>query len=137
MLVGDNMKIGIGLCGLGAALGALGVMLMFDRVLLSMANISFIMGMTALIGPSKTMRFFLMPKKLKGSIVYFTGFLVIVYGFSFIGLTLQCLGLWMLFATFLPQVISSLKGTSFGFVFELPGMKQITERIYDQRELPI
>lgn len=40
-MLSDNRKIGIGLCALGALLDGLGILLLFDRILLSLANVRF------------------------------------------------------------------------------------------------
>ncbi|KAF5878910.1 putative vesicle transport protein [Botrytis fragariae] len=43
-----------------------GVMMFFDRAMLAMGNILFLIGLTVIIGPQKTMAFFARRQKLKG-----------------------------------------------------------------------
>ena len=62
----DNKKIGIGLCLLGMFCLFLGIMLIFDRFLLSIGNVAFLMGLCFLLGLQKTGRFFLRKEKAVG-----------------------------------------------------------------------
>eukprot|EP00922_Rhytidocystis_sp_ex-Travisia-forbesii_P072145 GHVS01107599.1.p1 GENE.GHVS01107599.1~~GHVS01107599.1.p1 ORF type:complete len:137 (-),score=4.87 GHVS01107599.1:86-496(-) len=136
-MLDDNKKIGIGLCALGLLLGSVGVMLLFDRVLLSIGNLGFLTGLGFLLGITKLTRFFLKKDKLIGSFFYFFGFTLIVYGHSIVGLIAELFGIWKLFSAFLPNIIASAKLTPIGFVFNMPGIRHISQWIYDQRRLPL
>ena len=54
MFYDDNKKIGIGLIILGLSCFVLGVMMFLDRGMLAIGNISFLMGLVALVGPQYT-----------------------------------------------------------------------------------
>ena len=47
----DSKKIGIGLIFVGLVFYTFGIMFLLDRSMLAIGNISFIMGLVALIGP--------------------------------------------------------------------------------------
>ncbi|EWS71886.1 Got1/SFT2 family protein (macronuclear) [Tetrahymena thermophila SB210] len=98
----DNKKIGLGLVILGLSCYLLGIILFFDRALFLIANLSFLIGMYMFIGLKQTIAFFSKKTNFKGSLVYFGGFAIIVFGFSFIGFCIQMYGLFLLFKTFLP-----------------------------------
>eukprot|EP00922_Rhytidocystis_sp_ex-Travisia-forbesii_P008241 GHVS01012144.1.p1 GENE.GHVS01012144.1~~GHVS01012144.1.p1 ORF type:complete len:137 (-),score=10.66 GHVS01012144.1:149-559(-) len=136
-MLDDNKKIGVGLCAFGLLLGCVGVMLFFDRALLSLGNLAFLTGLGFLLGLNKLTKFFLKKDKLLGSFFYFCGFILIVYGHSLVGLLIEMYGVWRLFSAFLPNIIASAKLTPIGFIFNIPGIRQISQWIYDQRRLPL
>ena len=55
------------------------------------------------IGIGGIISFFTRKGKLKGSIIYFSGFILIVIGFSFIGSMIEVIGFLMIFRQFLPD----------------------------------
>jgi len=59
MDVTDMQKIGIGLAGFGVTFVMLGMVLFFDKGLLAIGNLLFIVGLSLLIGIERTFRFFL------------------------------------------------------------------------------
>merc|ERR1712091_403846 len=69
----DRRKIGIGLTGFGVLFTFLGIVLFFDRALLSMGNLLFISGVALTIGPNATVKFFLRKRNMKGSVAFFAG----------------------------------------------------------------
>ena len=99
-MLDDNKKIGIGLCGIGVICIMMGIMLLFDRTLLALGNIAFLLGLALLLGVTKTCRFFFRMEKWKGSTSYFLGLAVIIYGWSFCGFIIEMYGIWKLFAAF-------------------------------------
>merc|ERR1739845_172047 len=105
----DNQKIGIGLTGFGCVFLFLGMMLFFDRVLLSFGNILFLSGMSFIIGLNRTFNFFFQPHKLKGSCLFFAGIITVVLGWTFTGFILEAYGFFVLFAGFFPAMISFMK----------------------------
>merc|ERR1711978_72465 len=81
--------------------------MLFDRALLSLGNMAFLGGLFFLLGAEKTTKFFV--KKRFPSCVFFGGIIVIIYGWPFVGFCLEMYGVWKLFATFLPNIINTLK----------------------------
>eukprot|EP01071_Lankesteria_metandrocarpae_P008042 Lankesteria_metandrocarpae@DN4849_c0_g1_i3.p2 len=135
--VGENEKLGVSICAVGLVLGGVGVLLFFDRALLSLANLAFVVGITFTIGPKRAINFFFKPTKLKASALYFGGAIVILWGWSMIGFFVELWGVWLLFRALLPNLVASVKLTPVGMIFNLPGIKQAGDWIYDQRRLPL
>jgi len=134
----DNRKIGVGLCLLGAACFCVGIPLFFDRTLLSIGNLSFITGLAFLLGPLKTLQFFIRREKFVASCAYFGGFMMTIWGYSFIGFLAQVYAMWRLFSAFLPNVFQALRLVpGMSFILGLPGFRQINDYAYDQRRLPV
>lgn len=134
----DNKKIGIGLCAIGLICMGLGVLLFFDRALLSLGDMAFIMGLCFLLGPSKTGKFFFRKEKWQGTSGFFGGFLLIIYGWAFFGFIGQCYGIWKLFAAFLPNVVASLKMVpGIGPLLNVWPLSLLCGKIYDNRRLPV
>mmetsp|Transcript_24064 Transcript_24064/g.53271 ORF Transcript_24064/g.53271 Transcript_24064/m.53271 type:complete len:139 (-) Transcript_24064:141-557(-) len=138
-MLDDNKKIGIGLCGIGVVCVTLGVFLLFDRTLLALGNVAFLVGLGLLLGVTKAFKFFVRKEKWKGSTSYFLGISLIVWGWPFAGFLLEMYGIWKLFAAFLPNVINSLKLTVPGAstVLGMWPLSWLCSLINDQRRLPV
>mmetsp|Transcript_16679 Transcript_16679/g.35836 ORF Transcript_16679/g.35836 Transcript_16679/m.35836 type:complete len:139 (-) Transcript_16679:145-561(-) len=107
----DNRKIGIGCCGIGVVCLVLGVMLFFDRTLLALGNVAFLLGLSLLMG-SKVVKFFFRREKVVGTSAFFCGIAVIILlGWPFVGFIIELYGVWKLFAAFLPNLIASIQYT--------------------------
>ena len=105
----DSMKIGVGLIAIGLVFYSLGICFFLDRGFLCIGNLSFLMGLVALVGPKNTGGFFLRKGKIVGSAVFFGGFLMIVIGwflFTTLGFCLQMYGLFLLFRDFVRVIFS-------------------------------
>ncbi len=50
---------------------------------------------------------------MKGSIVYFSGMLLLILGWSFFGMIIQVLGFFLIFRSFLPELYEHLCRTPF------------------------
>lgn len=94
-------------------------------------------GIAGIIGVAKTVKFFFRPAKLKGSIFFLGGMILIIARWRLIGFIAECYGSWHLFNSFLPNVVASAKLTPIGAIFDLPGLRQLADWIYDQRRLPV
>ncbi len=134
----DNKKIGIGFCVLGVVCSCLGVILFFDRALLSLGNISFLCGLTFVMGPLRTCRFFFRPEKARASVAFALGIATIMWGWGFVGSLIEGYGVWRLFSAFIPNVVQSMRLIpGMGVILNLPGIRSIGEYGYDQRRLPV
>merc|ERR1712228_126811 len=113
--------------------------LLFDRTLLALGNVAFIMGLAGLLGFGKTVKFFIRKEKWQGTSSYFAGIGVIVFGWPFCGFVLEMYGIWKLFAAFLPNVIASLKITVPGAsgVLSMWPLSIISGYVNDSRRLPV
>ncbi|KAK1759397.1 vesicle transport protein [Echria macrotheca] len=112
MWLSDSQKIGVAFCSGGGFFLIGGVMLFFDRAMLAMGNILFLIGLTIIIGPQKTAVFFARKQKLKGTAAFFGGLALILLRWPLIGFLIELYGIMVLFGDFL--------GTIAGFATGIP-----------------
>ncbi|KAI3640976.1 hypothetical protein MIR68_001854 [Amoeboaphelidium protococcarum] len=108
---------------------------------MSMFNISlqllFLSGVTMIIGPSKTVSFFFQPRKLRGTICFILGIVLVMFKWVLIGILVQLFGFINLFGDFFPVVVSFLRRLPvIGFLLSLPLIAPIVDRITGSR-LPV
>ena len=126
----DLQKIGIGLSGFGTFFLLLGMLFLFDKGLLAIGNILFISGLCLIIGLERTIKFFFGPLKLKGSLFFFGGVFIVLFGWPLIGMLIEIYGFILLFGGFLPVVVNFLRRIPFlGTLLSLPGVKQILDKL--------
>ena len=93
----------------------LGVMLFFDGALLALGNVRcllsssleqtrrnqqqilFVSGLTLIIGPQKTFYFFARKQKLRGTVCFIGGILLVFFKRPFIGMVIETFGFLNLF----------------------------------------
>ncbi|OBT62163.1 hypothetical protein VE03_08355 [Pseudogymnoascus sp. 23342-1-I1] len=112
MWLSDSQKVGVAFCSGGAFFLIFGVFLFFDRAMLAMGNILFLIGLTAIIGPAKTLLFFARRQKLKGTAAFTAGILLILLRWPLIGFLVELYGIFILFGDFI--------GTILGFMRNIP-----------------
>merc|ERR1719162_2553795 len=134
----DNKKIGIGCCGFGVLCLTMGIMFLFDRTLLALGNVAFLLGLSLLMG-KKVFKFFFRREKWKGTSAFFLGIAVIIIGWPFFGFLIELYGVWRLFAAFLPNLIWSLQNTVPGasLVLNMWPISLLVGAIKDNRRLPV
>lgn len=76
------------------------------------SQILFLIGLTIIIGPQKTLAFFARKQKLKGTAAFFLGLFLIIMRWAFIGFFVELYGIIILFGDFL--------GTIAGFARNIP-----------------
>ncbi|KAE9370663.1 Got1 family protein [Stipitochalara longipes BDJ] len=112
MWLSDSQKIGVAFCSGGGFFLIGGVIMFFDRAMLAMGNILFLIGLTIIIGPQKTALFFARRQKLKGTAAFFAGLFLILMRWALIGFLVELYGIFILFGDFL--------GTIAGFARNIP-----------------
>ncbi|CRJ96168.1 Protein transport protein GOT1 like [Verticillium longisporum] len=110
MWLSDSQKIGVAFCSGGGFFLIGGVMLFFDRAMLAMGNILFLIGLTIIIGPHKTLLFFARKQKAKGTAAFFLGLLLILFRWPLIGFCIELYGILILFGDFLGTIGSFARG---------------------------
>ncbi|CCX31320.1 Got1 family protein [Pyronema domesticum] len=120
MWLSENQKFGAGFLASSLLFFLLGLTLFFDRACLSMANLLLLCGITLLMGPSRTLSFFLKKEKYQGTAFFFLGIVAILARWTIVGFILECYGLVRLFADFL--------GTILGFIGMVPVVGPVVER---------
>ncbi|OAA64247.1 Got1-like family protein [Niveomyces insectorum RCEF 264] len=88
-----------------------GVMLFFDRAMLAMGNILFLIGLTIIIGPQKTLLFFARKQKAKGTAAFFGGLALILLRWPLIGFCVELYGIMVLFGDFLGTIAAFARNT--------------------------
>lgn len=86
-------------------------MLLFDRAMLAMGNILFLIGLTIIIGPARTLLFFARKNKLKGSAAFGAGILLILLRWPLIGFCVELYGIFILFGDFLGTIAAFARNT--------------------------
>ncbi|EXV04981.1 Got1/Sft2-like family protein [Metarhizium robertsii] len=110
MWMSDSQKIGVVFCSGGGLFLIGGVMLFFDRAMLAMGNILFLIGLTIIIGPQKTLLFFARKQKAKGTAAFFAGLTMILMRWTFIGFLVEAYGIVILFGDFLGTIAGFARG---------------------------
>eukprot|EP00665_Eupelagonemidae_sp_cell47_P011844 gene11843-5076_t len=117
----DSRKIGIGLTAGGVLFSVIGIMLFFDKGLLAMGNLLFLSGITLIIGPSKTYRFFFQKKKARGTSTFLGGMLLVLWGWPVFGILIEAFGFLNLFGDFFPIALGFMRNMPIiGHVLNLP-----------------
>ncbi|KAA8909087.1 Got1 family protein [Sphaerosporella brunnea] len=104
----QNQKFGAGFLAASGIFFILGITLFFDRACLSMANLLLLFGITLLMGPHRTLAFFLRKEKYTGTAFFLLGIVAILMRWSVTGFALECYGAVRLFADFLGVIVGFL-----------------------------
>jgi hypothetical protein len=73
-------------------------------------QILFLIGLTIIIGPQKTLLFFARKQKLKGTAAFFSGLALILLRWTFIGFIVEAYGIAVLFGDFLGTIAGFARG---------------------------
>jgi len=126
----DTQKIGVGLAGFGIAFVFLGVLLLFDKGLLAIGNILFICGLACVIGLERTFRFFFKRNKIRASVAFFGGIIIVLLGWPIVGMIVESYGFVLLFSGFFPVAVNFLRRVPIlGRFLELPGVRTIVDKL--------
>jgi hypothetical protein len=90
-------EIGVAFCSGGGFFFIFGLILFFDRALLAMGNILFLIGITLLLGPQRTFVFFARKNKWKGTLAFWAGVLLILMRWPLVGFGVEVFGIFVLF----------------------------------------
>lgn len=99
-------EIGVAFCSGGGFFFVFGLILFFDRALLAMGNILFLIGITLLLGPQRTFVFFARRNKWKGTLAFWAGVLLILMRWPLIGFAVEMFGIFVLFGV---SVVAAFK----------------------------
>lgn len=117
----EKKKVGVGLVGFGIFFSFMGVILFFDRGLLALGNIFFLLGVALLLGWLSTLQLF--KRNYKGSISFFFGLSLIFVGWPVLGIVIELYGSFVLFSGFWPSLQAFLYHIPFvGWLLQYPFM---------------
>ncbi|UZO14724.1 uncharacterized protein OCT59_006172 [Rhizophagus irregularis] len=115
----------------------LGILLLFDGGLLAMGNILFLSGITLIIGFNKTIYFFARKNKIRGTICFFGGILLVFFKWPKTGIIVEFFGFLNLFGDFFPVIISFLRKVPFiGMLLSAPYISNVVDRFAGSK-LPV
>eukprot|EP01125_Pyxidicula_operculata_P002835 TRINITY_DN12667_c0_g1_i1.p1 TRINITY_DN12667_c0_g1~~TRINITY_DN12667_c0_g1_i1.p1 ORF type:complete len:137 (-),score=12.76 TRINITY_DN12667_c0_g1_i1:142-552(-) len=133
----DDKKIGAFLIGFGILFTFLGVVLFFDRGLLAIGNISFLVGTSLVIGFVKTQKWLIQRANWKGTICFLGGIALVFCGWTFIGLIIEIFGFINLFGDYFPLAVAVMRQIPIiGTILNLPFISQIVDKIVGN-QLPV
>ncbi|KAJ3281760.1 Golgi Transport [Rhizoclosmatium sp. JEL0117] len=137
MWLSDTQKIGVGLTVFGLFFMLLGVLMLFDSGLLAIGNIMFLAGLFLLIGIQKTYAFFARPQKLRGTLCFFGGILLVFVRWPVVGMGVEVFGFVNLFGDFFPVVVSFMRKLPIiGPILNTPGVSKVVDMI-SGKKLPV
>ncbi|PWN33946.1 putative GOT1-membrane protein required for ER to Golgi transport [Meira miltonrushii] len=135
MWLTDQQKIGAGLVSFGAFFLFLGIILFFDGPLLALGNVLFTSGITLLIGPQKTFYFFARKQKIRGTICFFLGMLMVFARWTILGMIVEVIGFINLFGDFFPVILNFLRQLPFiGQLLNAPGVSAVVDKLAGARQ---
>lgn len=115
-----------------------GIMTFFDSAFLALGNILFVIGLILIIGPQRTVTFFTRPTKLRGTICFCTGILLILIKWSFIGFVVECFGILGLFGDFFGTIVQFLRTIPYiGDALSHPLVAPSIDRVAGINTLPV
>ncbi|KAG5983361.1 hypothetical protein E4U55_000099 [Claviceps digitariae] len=74
------------------------------------SQILFLIGLTIIIGPQKTLFFFARKQKAKGTAAFFAGLILILIRWTFIGFLIEAYGIAILFGDFFGTIAGFARG---------------------------
>ncbi|PWN88370.1 putative GOT1-membrane protein required for ER to Golgi transport [Acaromyces ingoldii] len=135
MWLTDQQKIGAALVSFGVLFLFLGVILFFDGALLALGNVLFVSGITLLIGPQKTFYFFARKQKIRGTLCFFAGMLLVFMKWKLIGIVVEAVGFLNLFGDFFPVILNFLRQLPvIGDVLSLPYIRGALDKLAGARQ---
>lgn len=130
MVLEDNQKIGIGLICLGLGFVSLGVVLLFDSSLIAIGNALFVLGLLFAIGVRRTVTLFARTDRIRGTICFFAGIVLVICRWGLVGMCLEGFGFLNLFGNFLPTVLTVGRQLPIiGKILDLPIIAQTVDFI--------
>ena len=105
----DITKIGVFLTATGVFFMTLGVLFLLDSSLLTLGNLLFIAGVVLVMGLERCKVFFFAPHRLRATIPFALGIILVMWGWCFFGLILQFFGGINLFGNFFPMIVRMLE----------------------------
>lgn len=110
-----NRKIGFLLLSSGAVTMFLGITLFFNKTLMRLGNLLFILGVPITVGPRRTMGYFFNPQKARATACLAGGIFLVMVGWPVFGIFLQVFGLLNIFGNMFPMlwmVVKNMPGFS-------------------------
>lgn len=115
-----------------------GIFTFFDRALLALGNILFLVGVLLIIGPQRTYVFFTRPTKRRGTFFLLLGIFMILCKWTFTGFLVESLGIIGLFGDFFSVILQFLRSLPFvGPILSHPSIAPYLDKIAGVAVLPV
>jgi len=108
-MLSDQQKIGAFLIAFSLFFTTFGVLLFFDKGLLSVGNLLVLPGVVLILGLQRTKDFLFQQKKILGLVCFFGGLVLVLFGWGIIGFLMELFGFVNLFGNFFPVVFSFVR----------------------------
>ncbi|WPK24417.1 hypothetical protein PUMCH_001691 [Australozyma saopauloensis] len=116
----------------------LGIFAFFDSALLAMGNLLFVIGVVLIIGPARAVYFFARPNKIKPTLFFFGGIVLILMKRSFIGFAVESVGILYLFGDFFGTLVQFLRNFPvIGSILRHPMVEPYVNRAAGLDTLPV
>ncbi|OBA19340.1 Got1-domain-containing protein [Metschnikowia bicuspidata var. bicuspidata NRRL YB-4993] len=134
----ERQKYGVASTAAGVVFFLLGIVTFFDSSLLAIGNILFIIGVVLIIGPSRALYFFARPTKIKPTLFFFGGIVLILMKHSFIGFGVESVGILFLFGDFFGTIVLFLRSFPIiGPILKHPAIEPYINRVAGLDTLPV
>lgn len=128
----------MGTTAAGVVFFLLGIFTFFDASLLAVGNILFVIGVILIIGPARAIYFFARPAKIKATLFFFGGIMLILLKRSFIGFMVESVGILLLFGDFFGTIVLFLRSFPvIGPILRHPAVEPYINRITGLDTLPV
>lgn len=128
----------MGTTAAGVVFFLLGIFTFFDASLLAVGNILFVIGVVLIIGPTRAIYFFARPAKIKPTLFFFGGIMLILLKRSFIGFIVESVGILFLFGDFFGTIVLFLRSFPvIGPILRHPAVEPYINRIAGLDTLPV
>ncbi|KNZ61257.1 hypothetical protein VP01_142g17 [Puccinia sorghi] len=98
------------------------------------SQILFLTGITFVIGPQKTYYFFARRNKVRGTICFLGGIIMVFFKYPFFGILVEMFGFLNLFGDFFPVILSFLRQMPvIGQFLSLPYIRGVSELFHHHR----
>lgn len=116
----------------------MGIFTFFDSGLLAMGNILFLVGVTLLIGPHKTLGYFTRPGKRRGSLFFSIGIFLIFIKHAFFGFAIELFGILLLFGDVVGMIVTFLRSMPvIGPILSSPRVAPYIDSVANINILPV
>ncbi|ABN64905.1 Golgi Transport [Scheffersomyces stipitis CBS 6054] len=134
----ERQKFGVGFTAGGFIFFLLGIMTFFDSGFLALGNILFLIGLILIIGPQRTVTFFTRPTKIRGTLCFAFGILLILMKRSFFGFIIESFGILGLFGDFFGTIVQFLRSIPYiGDLLSHPLVAPTIDRLAGVNTLPV
>ncbi|CCK70412.1 Got1p KNAG_0E01480 [Huiozyma naganishii CBS 8797] len=138
MWLSESQRFGVAFTFGGFLFFMFGIITFFDRALLALGNILFLIGLLLIIGTQKTLVFFTRPTKRRGTLFFTFGILLILFKWTFTGFIVETIGIFGLFGDFFGVVVQFLRSMPIiGPILSMPPIAPIIDRIAGVSVLPV